>query len=305
MKKRFLKFIAIISAAIVLPCGTSAQTAVNAQVATNGQAAANDTLALTLNEALQIAKSQSFTVKIADKEIQKTGYAKNGSYSSLFPQINFSGAYQRTIKKQVMYMKMDTVTRSFAVGTANVYNMGFSASMPLINFSLWKSLEISGKSVDLAVEQARSSRQDLIDQVQQAFYTCLLASDSYDVYRENYNNTVHSYRDAKAKYESGRSAKYDMIRAEVTMQNAEPSMYDAQNSMVLAMWKLKALIGIDLNTNIKCIGKLSDYKDALRDVSFVADTTMLDRNSSLKQLDIQSYILSKHIRCSLLSIIQR
>ena len=299
MKKRFLKFIAMISAAIVLPCGTSAQTVFSAQVATNGQAAASDTLALTLSEALQIAKSQSLTVKIADKEVQKTGYAKNGSYSSLFPQINFSGAYQRTIKKQVMYMKMDTVTRSFAVGTANVYNMGFSASMPLINFPLWKSLEISGKSVDLAVEQARSSRQDLIDQVQQAFYTCLLASDSYDVYRENYNNTVHSYRDAKAKYESGRSAKYDMIRAEVTMQNAEPSMYDAQNSMVLAMWKLKALIGIDLNTNIKCIGKLSDYKDALRDVSFVADTTMLDRNSSLKQLDIQSYILSKTYKMQL------
>ena len=58
-------------------------------------ASAQDTLALTLDEALQIAESKSLTVRIADKEIRKSGYAKKGTYASLFPQIDFNGSRNR------------------------------------------------------------------------------------------------------------------------------------------------------------------------------------------------------------------
>ena len=65
---------------------------------------AQDTLKLTLEEALEIALSDNLTVKVADMEIEKTGYAKKGTYASLFPQIDFSTNYQGAIKKQVMVM---------------------------------------------------------------------------------------------------------------------------------------------------------------------------------------------------------
>ena len=64
-------------------------------------------LVITLDQALQIALSENVSVKVADKEIERTGFAKKGTYASLFPQIDISGAYQRTIKKQVMYMDFD------------------------------------------------------------------------------------------------------------------------------------------------------------------------------------------------------
>lgn len=256
-------------------------------------ASAQDTLALTLDEALQIAESKSLTVRIADKEIRKSGYAKKGTYASLFPQIDFNGNYQRTIKKQVMAMKMNGQTNKIAVGTDNLFNVGFSAAMPIVNFPLWKSLKITGKSVDLAVEQARQSRQDLINQVEQAFYGCLLASDSYEVYKENYENAKENYNDTKSKYESGRVAKYDMIRSEVNMQNAEPNVYNALNAMTIAMWQLKALIGIDLDTDIKCVGSLDDYSGRINAISVASDSIDLSRNSTLKQLEIQSDILDE------------
>jgi outer membrane protein TolC len=60
-----------------------------------------------LEQALEIALSENVSVKVADMEIQRTGYAKKGAYAALYPQIDASGAYQRTIKKQVMYMDFD------------------------------------------------------------------------------------------------------------------------------------------------------------------------------------------------------
>ncbi|MDO5443813.1 MAG: TolC family protein, partial [Bacteroidia bacterium] len=62
---------------------------------------------LTLEQAVQIALSENMSVKVADKEIERTEYARKGAYASLFPQIDASASYSRTIKKQVMYMDFD------------------------------------------------------------------------------------------------------------------------------------------------------------------------------------------------------
>ena len=64
---------------------------------------AQDTLKLDLSKALEIALSENPTVKVANKEIEKKKYAQKGAYAPLFPQINFSADYNRTLKKQVMY----------------------------------------------------------------------------------------------------------------------------------------------------------------------------------------------------------
>ena len=132
---------------------------------------AQDTLHLTLDDALKIALSENITVKVADKEVKRTEYARKGTYASLFPQIDFSGSYSRAIKKQTMYMD----TLAFQIGRDNTWSAGFSAAMPLVNVQLWKAIQITGMDVELAVEKAKGSRQDLVDQVQQAFYGVLLA----------------------------------------------------------------------------------------------------------------------------------
>ena len=65
---------------------------------------AKDTLVLDIKKALEIALSENPTVKVANKEIQKKKYAQKGSYAALFPQVSFAADYNRTLKKQVMYM---------------------------------------------------------------------------------------------------------------------------------------------------------------------------------------------------------
>lgn len=255
---------------------------------------AQDTLKLTLDDALKIASSDNLTVKVADKEITRQEYAKKGSYASLFPQIDYNTNYQRAIKKQVVAFS----GQSFKMGLNNTYSTGFALTMPLVSVPLWESLGINAQNVELAIEKARSSKIDLIDQVKQAFFGSLLAADSYNVYKENYDNTIKNYNEVKQKYESGTAAKYDLIRAEVNVKNAEPSLYDAQNSVVLAQWKLKALIGIDLSTPIACEGTLMDYKGALENV-ITYDSATLEKNTDIKQLDIQGMILDKTYKMQL------
>ena len=53
------------------------------------QAGTSETpIIITLEQALEIALSENVSVKVADMEIERAGYAKKGAYASLFPQID-------------------------------------------------------------------------------------------------------------------------------------------------------------------------------------------------------------------------
>ena len=250
---------------------------------------------ITLNEAIEIALSESNTIKIADMTIEKTGYAKKGAYSALYPNISASGSYQRTLKKQVMAMEMNGQPMEFEVGMSNNVSAGVTAAMPLVNAQLWQSLKLSALDVELAIEQARSSRISMVSQVKQAFYAVLLAKEAYNVYKEVYDNAQKNFEDVEKKYNVGKASEFEYLRAKVNVNNSEPEVYSAENAVVLAIWQLKAIMGIDLATELDVEGALSDYSNEMVP-SLVNDTVSFDNNTNLLQLRLQDEMLSRTIK---------
>ncbi len=279
------------------------------------------TAVITLEQALQIALSENETVKIADMEIERTGYAKKGTYASLLPQVDLTGSYMRTIKKQVMYMDMDmssffggsestgstgstgTTEESSSskgsgieVGRDNTYSGGLTASMPLINFQLWKSLKISGQEVDLAVEKARSSRLDMVSQVKQAYFGVLFAKEALNVYKSVYDNAVENFQKTESRYNAQKASELEYTRAKTNVAAAIPDVYNAEASVILALWQLKAVMGVNLEKNIDIAGSLSDYAGTmLRDIADNSEVN-LEYNTTMRQLSIQAEELANNVR---------
>lgn len=288
---------------------------------------------ISLEQALKIALSENIAVKVADKEIERTKYAKKGTYASLFPQIDATGSYQRTIKKQVMYMDFDmssfgggsaagsgstgsgtagtgegsgtgsgsTASSSknnggLEVGRWNTWSAGVSASMPVVNAQLWKSIKISGMDVELAVEKARASRLDMVSQVKNAYYAVLFSKEAFNVYKEVYENAMTNYAETEKKYNVQKATDLDMARAKTNVANAIPNVYNAESSIILALWQLKAVMGIDLEMNIDVEGAIEDYSEYMTSDVTRADSISLDRNSTMKQLEIQANELAQSIK---------
>jgi len=251
-------------------------------------------LQLTLEQALEIALSESNTIKIADMTVEKTGYAQKGSYAALYPNINVSGSYQRTLLKQVMVMDMGGQAMEIKVGRDNNITTSASASMPLVNAQLWESLKLSAMDVELAVEQARSSKIGMIKQVKQAFYAVLMAQKTLEVVTEVYNNAKENYEKTEQRFNVGKVSEVDRLRAQVTMMNAEPNVSSAANAILLTNWQLKAVMGIDLETEIEVVGDLNDYTNEM--LAPYATEDDLSSNSTLLQLDIQNRMLESTIK---------
>ena len=257
---------------------------------------------LSLEDALRIALSENASVLVADQEIERTGYARKGSYSALFPQINGSASFQRTIKKQVMYMDFDlgggagASGAGFEVGRWNTWSAGVNASMPVVNAQLWQSLRISDQDVELAVEKARSSRIETVGQVKQAFFACLLAREAFEVYKSAYENALENCNQIQRRYNAQKASELDLTRAKTTLANAIPNVYDAESSVILSLWRLKAVMGVSLEENIDVAGSLDDYAEHMLYDLHESSELSLENNSTMRQLALQAEQLADAIK---------
>ena len=284
---------------------------------------------ITLDDALKIALSENASVRVADMEIERTGYARKGTYASLFPQIDLTGSFQRTIKKQVMYMDMDMSSimgggdeagagdgtsggtgseagsgegapslggGGIEVGRWNSYSGGVTAAMPIVNAQLWKSIKLSAKDVELAVEKARSSRLDMVTQVKQAYYGVLLAKEALNVYKDVYDNAVRNFEQTRLRYNAQKASELDFTRAKSTVASAIPNVYNAESSVILALWQLKAVMGVNLDQNIDVVGTIGDYASEMTYDQTLGEDISLEYNTTMRQLAIQAEQLAMNIK---------
>jgi len=280
------------SIAILLVAGT----------ANAGTPSSSDTLFLPLDSCIAIALNESPTVKIADMEIKRLDYSKKETLSALLPTISFGATYNRTLAKQTMYMNMGSRSGGnssgsssnssnsdggIKVGLDNSYSMGFSASMPLIAPQLWKSLRLSDAQILESVEKARNSRIELINQVKNAYYTLLLAHDSYSVIEESYNMARFTADLYEKKHALGAASQYDVLRTQVAVKNIEPELTQALIAIRQASLQLRILMGLDTDMTVAPLSTLAEYE-----ATMYSDALSINRdiseNPSLRLLDIQT-----------------
>ena len=267
-----------------------------AVVVTSAASACGQTLNLTLDECIRIALNDNPSIIVADMEIQRVDYSKKEVLGQLFPQVNFTANYSRTLAKQTMVM-MD---QSFKVGTDNQHSVGFQGSLPIVVPALWKSIKLSDNQILQNIENARASRLSLINQVKNAYYALLLARDSKRVIEANHNTALYTAGVFQKQYEIGVASEYDMTRARVAATTLEPSILEAENSIAALKLQLKVLMGMDVNIDIEPMETLDDFKRTMYENTLTMDTT-LTNNTNLRQLDLQTEYMEQALQVQKMS----
>ena len=255
-----------------------------------------ETLNVTLDDCIRIALNDNPSIIVADMEIQRVDYSKKEILGQLFPQVNFTANYSRTLAKQTMVM-MD---QSFKVGTDNSHSVGFQGSLPIIVPALWKSIKLSDNQILQNIEKARSSRLSLVNQVKNAYYSLLLARDSKRVIEANHKTALFTAEVFQKQYEIGVASEYDMTRARVAATTLEPSILDAENSITALKLQLKVLMGMDVNVDIEPVETLDDFKYQMYENTLNVDTSLVN-NTNVRQLDLQTEYLQQALKVQKMS----
>lgn len=273
------------------------------------------TVTLSLDECLSIALSENPTIIVADMEVKRMDYSRKEVIGQLLPNVDFGGQYSRTLEKQTMYMsgfggmgggsgsegdgeggtpeetpEAPKMSNGIKVGLDNSMSVGFQASMPLIAPQLWKNLKLSNTQIARNVEAAHKSRQELVKQVKDAYYTLLLAIDSRKAIQESYDMAALTHDTYKKQFELGAASDYDVLRTSVAMKNIEPELTQADIAIRQAELQLVILMGADTSLKFKPATTLSDYEKTMYERTMMLDTD-ISGNADMRLMDIDTKML--------------
>lgn len=260
--------------------------------------AAQEPLTLSLDECIRISLEENPTIKIAEREIERVDYSNKEKLGALFPSITASASYGRTLKKQKLFFDipgMPSNPDGIEVGQDNSFTGVFQASMPIISPTLWASLKLNETETLLAMESARSSRISLVNSVTKAYYSVLLAQDSYDVFGRAFKSASENAKVIESKFKQGTTSEFEWIRADVQVRNALTNLVSAESAVELSKHQLKMLMGMDFTVAVNLQGKLSDFEALVFSEVLQKSTASLDNNVDLNQFDIRATQLKQSL----------
>ena len=243
-------------------------------------------ISLTLETALEIAMSNSPTIKVAEQEIRKVDYSQKSAWYNILPSLDASAQYAKYLKPASMAM-MGQIINSPTDYTAQA---GLQLSLPLFVPALWHTVKMTKLDMQLAVEKAHASKITLRNDVTKAYYNVLLAQDSYATLQNGLTLAEDVYLQSKKRFELGLGSEFDAISAEVQMKNLYPGILEVETGIEQAKMLLKILMGLDVTQPVEIIGNLIDYK--IENMTVLHDLS-LKANTDLRQLDIQQLQLQK------------
>lgn len=249
-----------------------------------------DTLRLTIEDALEIAMSDNLNIKIADAELERVDYLKQENWYALLPSLNASGQYSNNIMKPVFFSDFFPGGK-MEVGSTHSYALTGALQVPIFSMALYKNIQLSELELKAALESARTTKLDLIQQVKNSFYGVVMMKESIRVLEESYKNAMESAGNIRKMYEQGMASEYDKIRSEVAARNISPSLTQAKNGLELAKMQLKVLLSVAISRPLEVVGDFESFRDKIS--TYAASQINIEQNSSLKTMDIQLERLNK------------
>ena len=118
-----------------------------------------------------------------------------------------------------------------------------------------------------------------------------------------YENAKNSYIQTEKKYNVQNASELDMITARTSLASAVPDVYNAESTVILALWQLKAVIGMKLEEEIDVAGTLEDYAQNMEVALSELEGVGLERSSALRQISLQSDQLLETVRLKQLAYV--
>lgn len=250
---------------------------------------------LNLEKAIQIALEKNTAVNVAKLEIDKSDEKLREARSGLFPNIDASGQYQRYIEKPVIFLPPGSpFGEVLEIGSNNSYLGTIGARVPIFSMGLYDGIGVASKSVELNSENLRFTEIQTIGDVKKLFYSVLLAREFKDVINQSLQNALEQLENVRRLNKQEVASDYDLLRAEVQVENLRPQVIQAENNYEIAKENLKVLIGLKSEQQINISGEL-DFEGEYNISAQQLLDDMLNNNPRLAILNKQEEITNRTI----------
>jgi outer membrane protein TolC len=199
--------------------------------------------ALTLEEALSMARETLPSYKAASLRIQSTEALYNASLAPYLPSLDASTVQERHFT---------------SFGEFNTWGYDVTLSYTLWDWGNRKAnRNIAGLNLNISQEDFRTSLLDLEFSVKSAFYTAIARKEALDQRKIQMQDAEKDYEVAEGRYKFGVAKLSDTLQSSVRLEQARFTLVQAEGDFRKALLELHSLIGRNPDAAYDIQGSLS------------------------------------------------
>ena len=270
----------------------------------------------TLDEAINTALKNNRDISISVMNVKKSGAAVSQAFGYALPSVDVSGKFSHFLKKpktpfpdfgamlqnatysilfdenvltrdDSKFLPIEYTLQSFS--QANNFSTDITITQTLFSSAVFNGIGASKIYYDLSKADLNSTVSKTVLSVQKSFYGVLLAKEVSAITKASFENAQANLKDVKALYKEGMVSEFDMLQAEVQVENIRPSVLQMENMLKSAIDALKINLGIDQNEDIDVTAEFTyEPYDLSNEDEIIAKA--LNSNFEIKTLDLKKQI---------------
>jgi outer membrane protein len=230
-----------------------------------------EVLQLTMQAAIELALERNESGLIAREQVNQAKGLVTENRSAAWPHVTGIAGYEYNIEQPTQELAIgELIAPLYQIAglpplppmeqtLAYKHNWNFTVDVQqnIYTFGrLHSAIRLAKQYVDISEEGSRIADQDVVMEVQDAYYKVILAREVTKVSQENLKLTEDRVANVKAKVKAGIKSRFEELQADAERAAAEPNVIRSETGYQLAKMNLLRVMGLPLDRKIEVVDDL-------------------------------------------------
>jgi outer membrane protein TolC len=254
----------------------------------------DSTKPLSLKETIEQAIEANLRLKQSQEEVKAAEETRKASITRFLPTFSTSYDYLHRNKPLTQSLTGLGPGPEFVVRPEDEYTFVTSFSQPIFRgFELINQYEISDLGLNAAELSEKITRQDVILDAKNAYYSVLKTQKLLDVAEQRVIQIASQKDVAENFFEVGMSPLNDLLQAQASLANARQGLIVTQNNLEIARSQFNIVLRRPVNSPV-AIEDILDYTPLVHDIDFYLSSAR-DNRLEIQVADLQVQIAEKEV----------
>ncbi|MFQ5678898.1 MAG: TolC family protein [Gemmatimonadota bacterium] len=212
---------------------------------------ARDRVKLSLADAVLRATTLNETVLMARAEQARTIGIVREVRSQSLPQITADINYTRNIQRPVLFFNTPEGVQQISLGNDNDYTFALRLEQSLMDFSLGPARRAARLTRDATGAQVEQARTSAALQARVDYFTVLLDRELLRVQEQALAQAEARLAQVEMMSRAGTASEFDLLTAQVEVDNIQPQLIEARNRLALDTNRLKRTVNLPLDAALE------------------------------------------------------
>jgi outer membrane protein TolC len=272
------KWFAALFLFVFLPCAVAAQS---------------DTESLALKDAIELALKANLGVKRSQEEIHAAEAVRHSSITKFLPTLGSNYSYIHRNEEKTSPSLLSG--RDIVSSPQDQYTFATTFNQPIFTgFGLINEYKLAELGLDRADVAAKLTRQDVILDAKNAFFSVLKTQKLLDVAQQTVTSISSQKEVSENFYKVGLSPLNDLLQSQVQLANARQQLTIAQNNLEIARTQFNTVLRRPVNTPVFLLDELdySSFQEGLDGCLHFAQKNRLE----IQVADLDIEIAEKQVK---------